>query len=124
MAVFVANADCVDHDPNDRTEFCVGTKIHITGAPMAGFCHEWQRKYNCSGDGNLESASKLASIGSKYVIDLPRTVFSTDRVTLGKDMLHDLTLKVPATPPSKDYLNPEKPVRAKLGETDICLLTA
>jgi hypothetical protein len=89
----------------------IGTKIHVTGAPMAGFCHEFQRNYNCSGDSNVESATMLAFIGSKCIVDTSHTVLSTDQVALEKGMLDDLTLRVPAPTLSKDYLNPGKAVR-------------
>ena len=106
MSIFVPNADCIDMDPNDKTAPCRGTKIHVTGAPMAGFCHEFQRNYNCSGDKTFDSATRLASIDAKYIVDPQHATFSVDQEALGKDLLDGLALRIPSPPLTKNYLDP------------------
>ena len=111
MAIFIPNLDCLNEDPNDKSKTCLGTKIHVTGAPMVGFCHEFQRNYSPTYDNTFDFAVKLASIDSTYVKDPPYATFSADQTALGKGLVDDLAFRVPAPAITKDYLNPANAVR-------------
>ena len=103
MAFFVTNAACVDRPPNDRAKTCIGTKMHVTGAPMAGYGHEFQR--------NVESATRLTGMDPKYVVDPQSPEVLIDQVAPRNGMLDDIAFRVPAPSLTTDFLNPANAVR-------------
>ena len=111
VAIFIPNAAHVDKNPTDRNSGCLGTIIHVIGAPMSGFAHQFKRNYNSSESRNLESGTNLGSVDSRHVHDPSTTQFSTDQQSSGANMLDDLALRVPAPPISPDWMNPANAVR-------------
>ena len=110
IALFIPIAAHAGRQPLDGSPECKGTKIHVVGSPVTGYCHEFQRNYTSSTDQNLESAVRVARLDSKCIVDGPGDAFSIDQEALRKGMLDDMALKVPAPRLTKDYLNPANAV--------------
>lgn len=104
FAIFVPNAADATKDPNVRSVPCKGTSIHVVGAPMAGFQHEFKRNDDCGPDQDLETLVQIGWVNSDHVFDPPTDAFSTDDTPMGR--LDAEALRVPAPRRSENFMAP------------------
>jgi hypothetical protein len=70
FAIFIPNAGFVLQDPNNRSlGECKGTLIHVIGAPMAGYRHEFRRAYDIGQSKELERTVRIGETGEGYIKD-------------------------------------------------------
>ncbi|KAK4496960.1 hypothetical protein PRZ48_011409 [Zasmidium cellare] len=69
FAIFVPYQQHTSHDPNEKTQECRGTKIHVIGTPLA-MSLQFQSNFSCHKEKDLEAAVKLGDVDEGLVVDV------------------------------------------------------
>ncbi|RMD40423.1 hypothetical protein DV735_g4682, partial [Chaetothyriales sp. CBS 134920] len=104
FALFIPNATHANRNPNDRSAACKGTIIHVVGAPMAGYAHEFKRNYDCGASQDLENLVQIGWVDSEHVADPPTEAYSKDSTAIGR--LEIEALRIPAPRRSENFMAP------------------
>ena len=83
FAIFIPNAAYVQNDPNDRSKSCLGTLIHVVGALMAGYGHEFKRNYNCRDSQSLEKLVYLGTVNANHFTEPQTRAMAKDATATG-----------------------------------------
>ncbi|KAE8338367.1 hypothetical protein BDV24DRAFT_166392 [Aspergillus arachidicola] len=81
-----------------------GSLIHVVGAPMAGFCHEFKRGYNPTLTLKPYEMWPLGEVNSKHIHDWPEEFRATD--TIPKGDLEVAASQIPAPRISENFMAP------------------
>lgn len=103
FALFVPNAAYVSVDP--VKDDCIGTKIHVVGAPMVGFAHEFKQNYNSTTPSDfLKEALVLGHDTSEQMPDSEGTKLLVTDKALGQLDAYALQIQPPRA--SANFLGP------------------
>lgn len=109
FALFIPNASDVLKDPNKAVE-CRGTIIHVVGAPMAGYKHEFKHYFDCRASPDVQELIRLGSVDTRYIQD--SDVESIDDSALG--ILDKEALKIRPPGVCQNFLAPVNDVSPRL----------
>lgn len=104
FAIYVPNADHAEKDISSMSTHSLGTLIHVIGAPMTGFFHEFKRNYDPTQSAFLQDIVRIASINSEHIRDPENSTLSKDNVAMGR--LDFLALQLSAPRISQNFLAP------------------
>lgn len=102
FALFIPNASDAQKNPNDKAVECRGTIIHVVGAPMAGYKHEFKHFFDCRASPDVQEVIRLGSVDEHYIQD--SDVESIDGNALG--ILDKEALKIGPPGVSQNFLAP------------------
>lgn len=103
FSIFVPNAADAAIDPNAGSS-CKGTVIHVVGAPMAGYGHEFKRNHDPSTSQDLENMVRIGWVNSEHVADPPTDDASQDDIPVGR--MDAEALRVPAPRRNENFMAP------------------
>lgn len=92
--MFVPNAADATKDPNVRSVPCKGALIHVFGAPLAEYQHEFKRNCDCGPSQDLGNLVQIGWVNSDYIVDPPTEEYSKDDTPMGR--LDALAVRIPA----------------------------
>ncbi|KAB8261535.1 hypothetical protein BDV32DRAFT_121454 [Aspergillus pseudonomiae] len=82
----------------------IGSLIHVVGAPMAGFAHEFKRGYDPSLTTQPYEMWPIGQVDSSHIVDWPNGVRATD--TNPKGDIEVAASQVPAPGISQNFMAP------------------
>ncbi|KAF2757270.1 hypothetical protein EJ05DRAFT_500813 [Pseudovirgaria hyperparasitica] len=104
FALFIPNKAYVSQNPQDKNEVCKGTIIHVVGAPMAGYSHEFKRNYDTSTSDQLRGLVHIGHVDQGLVYEPPTEDFS--RHSSAMSSLERVALQIQAPRASENFMAP------------------